>query len=89
MSKKNIIEESESPYNSPVWVVSKKLDASGNQKWKIVIDFRKLNELTEQDAYPLPDIDDILTQLGNAKFFSALVLSSGFHQIPMNEKSRG
>ncbi|CAK9801713.1 Retrovirus-related Pol polyprotein from transposon 17.6 [Anthophora quadrimaculata] len=88
MLDKNIIEESDSPYNSPVWVVPKKADASGKQKWRIVIDFRKLNELIDQDAYPLPNIDDILSQLGNAKFFSALDLSSGFHQIPMDENSK-
>ena len=88
MLDKKIIEPSDSPYNSPVWVVPKKIDASGKQKWRIVIDFRKLNELTDQDAYPLPDIDDILSQLGNAKYFSALDLSSGFHQIPMDENSR-
>lgn len=88
MLKKGIIEPSDSPYNSPVWVVPKKMDASGKQKWRIVIDFRKLNELTDQDAYPLPDIDDILSQLGNAKFFSALDLSSGFHQIPMDKQSK-
>ncbi|CAK9821240.1 Retrovirus-related Pol polyprotein from transposon 17.6 [Anthophora retusa] len=88
MLDKKIIEPSDSPYNSPVWVVPKKSDASGKQKWRIVIDFRKLNELTDQDAYPLPDIDDILSQLGNPKFFSALDLSSGFHQIPMDENSK-
>ena len=88
MLDKGIIEPSDSPYNSPVWVVPKKTDASGKQKWRIVIDFRKLNELTDQDAYPLPDIDNILSQLGNAKFFSALDLSSGFHQIPMNPESK-
>ena len=68
MLNKKIIEPSDSPYNSPVWVVPKKADASGKQKWRIVIDFRKLNELTDQDTYPLPDIDDILSQLGNANF---------------------
>ena len=88
MLDKNIIEESDSPYNSPVWVVPKKSDASGKQKWCIVIDFQKLNELTDQDAYLLPTIDNILSQLGNAKFFSALNLSSGFHQIPMDPDSK-
>lgn len=88
MINKNLIEESDSPYNSPVWVVPKKSDASEKQKWRIVIDFSKLNELTDQDAYPLPNIDDILSQLGNAKFFSALDLSSGFHQIPMDVTSK-
>lgn len=85
---KNLIEESDSPYNSPVWVVPKKSDASEKQKWRIVIDFSKLNELTDQDAYPLQNIDDILSQLGNAKFFSALDFSSGFHQIPMDVTSK-
>ena len=84
MLKKNIIKPSDSPYNSPVRAVPKKQDASGKQKWRIVIDITKLNELTDQDAHPLPDIDDILSQLGNAKFFSALDLSLGLHQIPMD-----
>ena len=88
MLSKNIIGALDSPYNSPVWVVPKKVDALGKQKWRIVIDFRRLNELTKQDAYPLPDIDDILSQLGNSKFFSALDLSSGFHQIPMDPESK-
>ena len=43
---------------------------------------------TDQDAYPLPVIDDILDQLGQAKFFSAFDMSAGFHQIPMNEASK-
>nr|XP_033339378.1 uncharacterized protein LOC117227932 [Megalopta genalis] len=77
MLNKNIIEPSDSPFNSPIWVVPKKLDASGKKKWRI--DFRKLNEQTEQDAYPLPNADEIIQQLGNAKFFSALDLSAGFH----------
>lgn len=88
MLDRRIIESSDSPYNAPVWVVPKKLDASGKRKWRIVIDFRKLNEITDQDAYPLPVIDTILSQLGNAKFFSALDLSSGFHQIPMHPDSK-
>lgn len=88
MLTKQIIEPSDSPYNAPVWVVPKKSDASGKQKWRIVIDFRKLNELTDQDAYPLPNSDEILDHLGKSKFFSALDLSSGFHQIPMNKDSK-
>ncbi|XP_050598908.1 uncharacterized protein LOC126926582 [Bombus affinis] len=88
MLKKNIIEPTDSPYYSPVWVVPKKQAAPGKQIWRIVIDIRKLNELTDQDAYPLPDIDDILSQLGSGKFFSALDLSSGFHQIPMDPESK-
>ena len=88
MLTKKIIEESDSPFNSPLWVVPNKRDASGKQKWRLVIDFRKMNEKTDQDAYPLLVIDDILDHLGNAKFFSAFDLSSGFHQIPMDEDSK-
>lgn len=87
MLDKQIIEPSDGPYNAPIWVVPTKLDASGKQKWRIVIDFRKLNEQTDQDAYPLPNSDEILDHLGKAKFFSALDLSSGFHQIPMEQNS--
>ena len=88
MLDKQIIEPSGSPYNAPIWVVPKKLDTTGKQKWRIVIDFRKLNEQTDQDAYPLPNSDEILDYLGKAKFFSALDLSSGFHQIPMEKNSK-
>ena len=88
MYVKGIIKNSDSPYNSPLWVVPKKVDASGQKKWRIVVDFRKLNEMTDQDAYPLPVIDDILDHLGKAKFFSAFDLSSGFHQISMDENSK-
>ena len=88
MLTKKVIRHSDSPYNAPLWVVPKKTDASGKKKWRIVIDFRKLNEKTDHDAYPLPIIDDILDHLGKAKFFSAFDLSSGFHQIPMESDSR-
>ena len=54
----------------------------------MVIDYRKINEDTDQDAYPLPVIDDILDHLGKAKFFSAFDLSAGFHQIPMRERDK-
>ena len=88
MLTKTVISPSDSPYNAPLWVVPKKKNASGKVKWKIVIDFRKLKEKSDQDAYPLPVIDEILDYLGNAKFFSAFDLSSGFHQIPMDENSK-
>ena len=54
----------------------------------MVIDYRQLNKDTDQDAYPLPVIDDILDQLGQAKFFPAFDMSAGFHQILMQEESK-
>lgn len=85
MLKNGIIEPSVSPYNSPLWIVPKKADSKGNKRWRLVIDFRALNEKTLGDAYPLPNIIDILDQLGSAKYFSVFDLASGFHQIPMHE----
>ena len=86
--KKEVIRHSKSPYNSPIWVVLKKADALRKKKWQIVIDFRKINEDTDQDAYPLPMIDNITDHLGKAKFFLAFELSTGFHQIPMAKESK-
>lgn len=41
-----IIVSSNSPYNSPLWVVPKKADTNGKSQWGVVIDYRKLNEQT-------------------------------------------
>ena len=86
LHKKRGIRDSSSTFNSPTWVVPKKADASEKEKWRIVIDFRKIND-TDQEAYPLPVINDNLDQLGQEKFFSTFDLNSGFHQIPMSEGS--
>jgi len=68
-------------------IIPKKMDASGKQKLRIVMDFRKLNNLTIGD-FSLPNITDILDQLGNAKYFSTLDLASGYHQIPMHDEHK-
>jgi len=67
--------------------VPKKVDASGQQKFRLVVDYRKLNEKTVGNAYPLPDITEILDQHGQAKYF-CLDLAMGYHQIDMDPKDR-
>jgi len=68
--------------------------ASGTQKgrclrkFRVVVDFRKLNDLTIGDSFPLPNITDTLDQLGNAKYFTTLDLASGYHQILVSERDR-
>lgn len=79
-----IIRKSISPYSSPIWVVSKKRDNSGEQKWRMVIDYRKMNEVTIDFKHPITNIDQILDKLGRAQYFSTLDLAKGFHQIKMN-----
>lgn len=82
-----IIRPSISPYSAPVWIVPKKLDASGKRKYRMVIDYRRLNEKTVEDKYPLPRIDEILDNLGKCSYFSTLDLAQGFHQIEMDPES--
>lgn len=86
MLKDDIIKPSNSPWNSPIWVVPKKIDASGQRKWRVVVDYRKLNEVSIGDSYPLPQITEILDQLGHSKYFTTLDLASGFYQIKMHPK---
>ena len=71
LHKKGVIRDSSFPFNSPIWVVPKKTDASGQKKWIIVIDFRKIND-TDQNAYPLPVIDDILDKQNLVKLLERL-----------------
>lgn len=78
-----IITKSSSPYNAPIWVVPKKIDNSGNQKWRVVVDYRKLNDLTIEDKFPIPNMEDLFAKLGNSQYFSTLDLAKGFHQIPI------
>ena len=61
--REGIIEETISPRYSPILVIPKKVDASGQQKFRLVADYRKLNEKTIGNAYPVPDIAEILDQL--------------------------
>ena len=83
MERDGIIEESKSSFNSPLIVVKKK---SGDLR--PVIDFRELNKIVIAEHYPLPRIDDMLSNLGGAKIFSSLDLRSAFHQIELSEDSR-
>ena len=82
-----IIQRSNSPYSSPVWIKPKKEDASGKKKWRMVIDYHKLNDKTIEDKYPLPRMDGILENLGKCSYFSTLDLAQDFHQIPVNKDS--
>lgn len=87
MLSQKIIQPSRSPWNSPIWIVPKKRDASGKEKFRLVIDFRGLNSKTIDDKFPLPNITDILDKLGRAQYFSTLDLASGFHQVEMHPDS--
>jgi len=67
----------------PILFVPKKSDSSGKRKWIVVVDFRKLNDVTVGDSFPIPVISDVLSSLGNPKYFSTVDCASGFWQIPV------
>lgn len=69
-------------------VVPKKPGPDGAKNWRVVVDFRKLNKHTRQDAFPLPRIEDILDQLGEAKYYSSLDLENGYYQVLVDGKDR-
>jgi len=70
MLKKETIWPSRSPYNSPVLVVPKKgFNEDGTPKLRLVIDYKKLNENTIPERYPMQDPSVILSNLRKAKYF--------------------
>jgi hypothetical protein len=79
MLKDDIIEESQNEWSSPLLIVPKKCDSSGLKKWRVVIDYRKLNEIIKDDKFPLPNIADILDSLSGSIYFSHLDLNQSYY----------
>ncbi|KAK3091449.1 hypothetical protein FSP39_019925 [Pinctada imbricata] len=83
MLEQGQITQSKSPWSSPIVLVNKP-DGS----LRMCIDYRKLNEVTISDAYPVPRISDILEKVGNAKYLSRFDLTKGYWQVPLSEDTR-
>ncbi|GBM08854.1 Retrovirus-related Pol polyprotein from transposon 297 [Araneus ventricosus] len=77
-----IIEECESPYASPVVLVPKP-----NCSMRLCVDFRKLNSTTIADTYPLPRVEDLLTEAKSTTYMSTIDLKSGYHQGPEQQEA--
>ena len=81
--KKDIIRPSTSPYAAPIVIVKKK-DGS----IRCCCDYRRLNEVTIKDAFPLPRMDECIDALAGARLFSTLDLASGYHQVAVDDRDR-
>ena len=55
---------------------------------RCVIDYRKVNSLVEDESFPIGRIDDLIDEVGEAKYLTKFDLSSSFHQIALDPKSR-
>ena len=83
MLESGVIRPSSSPWSSPIVMVKKK-DGSN----RFCVDFRKLNNVLVKNSYPLPNIEDMLLNLGKAKFYTCLDLKSGYWQIKIIEEDK-
>ena len=78
------IEPGQGPWCSPSFPVPKKTP----KKYRLVVDYRRLNAATEVDSHPLPRINDILQRQGRFKIWSVLDMKDGYHQVPLKEEHR-
>lgn len=83
MLELGVIEPSISPYSSPVVLVPKK-DGSV----RFCIDFRKLNRVTEFDAEPMPNMEEVINKMSGHKYFTKMDLSKGYWQVSLTERSK-
>ncbi|KAL7304638.1 hypothetical protein TKK_0002885 [Trichogramma kaykai] len=83
MTKQGVIEPSTSAWSSPIVLAKKK-----QGEYRFCIDFKKINEVSEIDAYPLPQIEAILNKLREAKYISTIDLKNGYWQVPLAENSK-
>ncbi|GFV03842.1 retrovirus-related Pol polyprotein from transposon 17.6 [Trichonephila clavipes] len=82
LEKAGIISKYNSQYDTPALFVKQK------EKWCLVLDFRKLNEITLTQDFVILTLDDILHEISGSNYFSALDMKSAFNQIPLHFAER-
>ncbi len=83
LRKAGMIVPSRSPFASAIVLVKK-----GDNTMRFCVDFRRLNDITKKDAYPLPRMDETIGALGSATLYSAFDMGSAFWQVPLNKQSQ-
>lgn len=83
MPRQGLIVSSWNPWRSPMVVVPK-----SHGSLRICMDFRGLNMVAHFDVFPVPHVEELLEQIGQAKYISTLYLSKGYWQIPMAKNNQ-
>ena len=81
MCSAGICRRSGSPWSSGLHMVPKK-----DGTWRPCGDFRRLNQATVHDSYPLPHLHDFSSRLAGNQIFSKIDLVKGYHQIPVRQE---
>lgn len=83
MLRLGVVQKSTSAWSSPILMVPKR-----DGTLRFCVDFRKVNKVTEKDAYPLPYISHTLDKLRNAHYLTSLDIKAAYWQIPLHKNSR-
>ena len=83
LQEQGVIEESTSPWASPVVLIKKKDGAV-----RFCCDYRAVNAVIKHDSYPLPRIEDLIQATRNARFYSVLDQRSAYWSVPIDTQSR-
>lgn len=84
LERQEVIQKSQSPFNAPTFAVPKKDEFGGKSDSRTVHNFKKLNQNTIIQSYPIPIVWDLIDQFEKCKYFTVLDIKSAYHQIPMN-----
>ena len=84
LEEQGLIEQSTSPWASPVVLVKKR----DSQQLRFCCDYRAVNEKVKHDAFPLPRVEDLIQATGGARYFSLLDQRAAYWAIPLDEKSK-
>ena len=83
MLQQGIIKPSKSAWSSPIVLVTKP-----DNSIRICIDYRKVNNISLSDNYPIPRISEVFEKIGNAKYMSQFDLTKGYYQIPLSDDTK-
>ena len=78
-----VIEHSDSPFSSAIVPVSKR-----DGGLRMCIDYRRLNDVTKTEQFPMPNLTELVYRAGGVRFFTKLDVTKGYYHVPLEESSR-